>query len=226
MSRSFGLVDSKVMEAEYFLDRILAANLDFFGVQCDAVAFASSARSITFAMQASLAGNPEFDAWYAKKQQALRADPIARFFHEFRRISQHIGDNAVCGGTYGAYGASKARFLFGPLPDLPEVPEPDVAVACSRYFKSTLGIVYDCYSEFRFVVDGQWHMTAEHWRSQGKTIEDAEVALGYPRGWTALYPGDEAERWHLLRRDADGCNIQSQFERWLGKRHPHPEDVE
>jgi len=47
MSRMFGLVDTKVQETEYFLERILNADLNFFGVQCDAVAFASSARSIS-----------------------------------------------------------------------------------------------------------------------------------------------------------------------------------
>jgi hypothetical protein len=41
----FGLVNSKVQEAEYFLDRILTAQWNFFGVQCDTVAFTASARS-------------------------------------------------------------------------------------------------------------------------------------------------------------------------------------
>src|SRR5215203_1947773 len=100
MSRSFGLVDSKVQEAEYFLDRILEADQFFFGVQCDAVEFVASARSITFAMQSSLAGISEFDAWYAVKQVELRKNPLAKFFHEFRRVSQHIGENVVVGGSF------------------------------------------------------------------------------------------------------------------------------
>lgn len=116
MSRMFGLVDTKVQEAEYFLDRILDADLDFFGVRCDAVAFAAAARSITFAMQSSLSGFAEFDKWYASKQKDLRNDPLARFFHEFRRVSQHIGDNAVNGGSYTD---GKSLFYFGPLPDIP-----------------------------------------------------------------------------------------------------------
>ena len=64
MPRSFGLVDSKTQEAEYFLQRILSSDGYFFGVQCDAVAFTASARSVTFAMQSSLKGIPEFDLWY------------------------------------------------------------------------------------------------------------------------------------------------------------------
>ena len=153
MSRMFGLVDTKVQETEYFLERILNAGLNFFGVQCDAVAFASSARSITFAMQSSLTGLPHFDIWYTSKQSELRNDSLARFFHEFRRVSQHIGDNAVIGGSYAG---KKALFYFGPLPELPTVPELDVATACTRYFKTMLGIVYECYTTFPALINGQW----------------------------------------------------------------------
>lgn len=206
MSRMFGLVDTKVQEAEYFLERILEAELDFFGVQCDAVAFAASARSITFAMQASLSGFANFDKWYVSKQTELRNDPLARFFHEFRRVSQHIGDNAVNGGSYND---GKALFFFGPLPDLPIVPEFDVASACTEYFKTTLELVYECYITFPTLINGQWRYTKEHYASLGKTIEDAEEDLGFERGWTRVSGLDEDVCWRLLRRQADGCNIQS-----------------
>lgn len=221
MSRMFGVVDTKVQEAEYFLDRILAAELNFFGVQCDVVAFAASARSITFAMQSSLSGSPEFDRWYASKQQDLRNDTLARFFHEFRRVSQHIGDNAVNGGSYKD---GRALFHFGPLPDLPLVPDLDVATACTEYFKMTLEVVYDCYITFPALINGQWRYTKEHYEALGKTVEDAEEEIGFPRGWTAVSGYEEDTRWRYLRTQADGCNIQQQFEEWLGKRVPHPDD--
>jgi hypothetical protein len=217
----FGLVDTKVQEAEYFLDRILDADFDFFGVRCDAVAFAAAARSITFAMQSSLSGFAEFDNWYASKQKDLRNNPLARFFHEFRRVSQHIGDNAVGGGSYNG---GKTLFFFGSLPDLPIVPDLDVASACREYFKTVLEVVYHCYITFPTLINGQWRYTKEHYATLGKIIEDAEEDLGFPRGWSALSGLDEDVCWQLLRREADGCNIQSQFEEWLGKRVPHPDD--
>src|SRR5437016_9435765 len=99
MPRSFGLVDTKVQEAEYFLDRILTEDLDFFAVRCDTVAFAAAARSITFVLQASLTGVARFDEWYSARQAELRNNPLAKFFHDFRRVSQHIGDNAIVGGS-------------------------------------------------------------------------------------------------------------------------------
>lgn len=222
MPRSFGLVDTKVQEAEYFLDRILAAEQDFFGVQCDAVAFAASARSITFSMQASLKGIDEFDEWYAVKQSQLKANRLARFFHEFRRVSQHIGGNAVVGGSRAP--GERAVFHFGAGPELPDVPSEDVATACSNYFTLLLEVVYECYVSFNPLINGQWRFTKDHFLKIGKDIEDAEAELGFPRGWGKVSGFDESIRWKYLRRQADGCNIQSQFEQWLGKRVPHPDD--
>lgn len=222
MSRSFGLVDSKVQEAEYFLNRILHAPNFFFGVQCDTVAFTASARSITFALQASLTGISEFDIWYPKKQAELREDSLAKFFHDFRRISQHVGDNVVVGGSGTT---EKPLFHFGPIPDLRIVPDLDVASACQTYFTLILNLVYECYIRFNPIINGQWRYTREHFESIGKTIEDAErELLGLPPGWCTDSELTEEHRWVGLRRNADGCNIQRQFERWLGKRVPHPDD--
>ena len=62
MTRSFGLVDYKIQEAEYFLLELmrLGKQINFAAAQFCASAFVSAARNITFAMQASLKGHPEF----------------------------------------------------------------------------------------------------------------------------------------------------------------------
>lgn len=223
MPRSFGLVDYKVKEAEYFLLRIKDAEYDFFGVQFDAVAFTASARSITFAMQASLKGIESFDQWYEFKQKEMRLDSLSNFFNNFRRVSQHIGENAVVGGKTGKNGT---LFYFGTSPELKEVPDLDVASACEKYFKSLLELVYECYVTFPCLINGQWRFTQEYFSSLGLSIEDAEEELGLPRGWSGVSGFDEAVRWKYLRMEADGCQIQRQFEGWLGKRVPHPDDEE
>lgn len=221
MSRSFGLVDSKVMESEYFLERITNKNSNFFSVQCDTVAFAASARSITFAMQASLKDIDGFSAWYAAKQAMLRQNQLARFFHEFRRISQHVGDNTMAGGSYRD---NTCLYYFGAIPEIDQVPEVDVATACISYFKMVLDLVFDCYIEFNPLINGQWCYTSQNYKKLGMTIEDAMASLGYPADWIRASQLSEEDCWRLLRREADGCNIQPQFERWLSKRVPHPDD--
>ena len=171
-------------------------------------------------MQASLKGQPDFDAWYSPRQEALRKDTLSRFFHDFRTVTQHIGENLVSGGSHSKEGTF---YYFAPCRDLPNVPELDVITACDTYFKSVLDLVYECYVHLRTVVDGQWYFTAENFQRMGKSIEDAEAELGMPRGWTDIkQPGIEQHRWQLLRRNADGCNIQAQFLKWLGKQLERP----
>jgi len=225
MTRSFGLVDYKVQEAEYFLLELkrLGKKIEFAAVQFCASAFVSAARSITFAMQASLKDHPKFQPWYAKRQESLRNDRLAKFFHDFRTVTQHIGANVVGGGSHGKNGTF---YYFIPCSDLPSVPEQDVMSACESYFVSILQLVYDCYIELGSIVDGQQYFTRENFEALGKTIEDAEEELGFSRGWTDISrPSIEPYRWQTLRQQADGCLIERQFERWLNRYLPRPEPL-
>lgn len=222
MARSFGLVDYKVQEAEYFLLELqrLGKEINFAAVQFCASAFVSAVRSVTFAMQASLKGFSDFETWYKRCQEALRNDPLARFFHKFRTVTQHIGKNVVGGGTHGKNGTF---YYFLPCADLPTVPKQDVVSACEAYFVTVLRLVYDCYVELGSVFNGQQYFTQENFAKFGKTIEDAEEELGFPRGWTDIgQPGTDPYRWQILRKQADGCLIEEQFERWLNKSLPRP----
>ena len=62
--RSFGLVDHKIAEAEFFFTEISKCGFNFFAFRCYVSAFVSSTRSVTFAIQASLRGLVGFDGWY------------------------------------------------------------------------------------------------------------------------------------------------------------------
>ncbi len=222
MSRSFGLVDYKIQEAECFLNSMLHTGgiFDFSGVQFHASAFAAAARSVTFAMQASLKGVPQFDDWYIPRQALLRSDPLARFFVEFRNFSQHVGGPVV---GRGSMRDGIATYYFQASKDLPHVPDEDVFRACRTYFLCLLELVFDCYTDLAAIVDGQWYFTVENFKSMGKSIEDAEMELGMPTGWTDIGdPSAEPYRWELLRRNADGCNIQPQFAQWLNRQVSRP----
>jgi hypothetical protein len=225
MPRSFGLVDYKVQEAEYFLLELRAKSKSFNvgSIQFCTSAFVSAARSITFAMQGCLKGHSVFDGWYKQQQESLRRDPLARFFQEFRTVTQHLGVNVVAAGIGGR---DFHRFYFMPCPDLPNVPSQDVLSACEAYFVSILSLVFDCYVLMGPVVNGQWYFTKEHFASRGLSIEDAEEELGFARGYTDIgQPDQDPYRWQLMRRQADGCLIEEQFSRWLGKQLPQPCDV-
>ena len=58
--RSFSLVDHKVAEAEFFLQKLGDRGFNLFFLQCFVAAFVASARSITFSLQAVLGGTEGF----------------------------------------------------------------------------------------------------------------------------------------------------------------------
>lgn len=142
MARSFGLVDYKTQEAEFFLLQLAEAGkgFNFQEVQFCSSAFASAARSITFAMQSCLKGNLEFDNWYSTRQESLRSNSLAKFFHEFRRVTQHIGESAVGGGSFIG---GDPLYYFKSSKDLPTVPDEDVLTACKQYFVLIIDLVFD-----------------------------------------------------------------------------------
>lgn len=222
MRRSFSLVDHKVAEAAFFLGKIPDCGYDFFGVQCYVSAFASSTRSITFALQSVLSGLDVFAEWYEMRRQELRGDPLARFFHEFRRVNQHIGENLVNNISGGP--GEPTRYWFTPTDDVPHVPNDDVHTSCKKYMVTITSLVYDCYIEFGPHIDGHQRYTEDYFWSIGKTITDAEEEIGFPRGWTDI--GDshaEAYRWQAIRDNVIGCEINHIFDEYLGKTTPIPE---
>jgi hypothetical protein len=219
--RSFSLVDHKVAEAEFFLQKLDECRFDFFSLQCFVAAFIASTRSITFSLQAVLGNGEGFAEWYSRHRNALRSDPTARFFHSFRTVNQHIGDNLVGGGASGP--GQPVLYWFAPSLDVQIVPSEDVVTACGRYFRTILAVIFDCYIAFGPLIDAQQRYTAEYFASTGKSIEDAEEEMGMPRGWTDIGDPDSVPyRWQLIRDQAAGCEINDIFERYLGKSTPRP----
>lgn len=221
-SRSFSLVDQKVAEAEFFLQRLAGCGPDFFAVRCYVGAFVSSSRSVTFSLQAVLSGTDGFREWYAKHQETLRANPTLRFFSDFRTVNIHIGENLASTGSFSC--DSAVRYWFVPSPEVREVPGEDVLEACAHYFRAVLSIVFDCYMNFGPLIDAKQRFTEEYFSRLGKSIEDAEKELGLPRGYTDTGdPHSLPHRWQSLRDLQPGCEINDLFDKYLGKVTTEPE---
>lgn len=79
----------KLLEAKYFLDRMIEkqSERDFF--QYNLSAFLSAARSITFFMQEEYGKANGFDQWYTNKQTHMRADKTTRFLNDKRVMTIH-----------------------------------------------------------------------------------------------------------------------------------------
>ena len=219
--RSFGLVDHKIAEANFFLDKLAGCGADFLAARCYTSAFASATRSVTFTIQSVLGNHAQFESWYAKHQDSLRQDATARFFRDFRNASEHIGDNPV--GSGGFSPGRKALYYFMPTPDIPDVPEQDVEACCRAYLARLVTIVYDCYMEFGSHINSHQYYTADYFLKIGKTIDDADEEVFGVRGWTAAAGFPEGYRWQAIRDSVTGCEIDHLFEQYLGKTTPEPE---
>ena len=143
MGRSFGIVDETVIQAEYFLNQ-LAREQNLVAIRANVVAFASACRSITYALQASLAGDPCFKEWYVSRRSQLSQSELAKYFRAFSRITHHIGANSINFGFKAPYLSDllnrKNRWFFGEHPDFPKPPSVDVISASQQYFKELLTI--------------------------------------------------------------------------------------
>lgn len=233
MGRSFGIVEQKIEESEFFLEKIetnLLSEISFGETQFYLSAFVSSTRSITFTIQASISDLPEFKEWYEPQQAALKANKLARFFLEARNLSQKIGYYLIGGGrTYkDENGDTRMHHYFQTFNSpktLKDIPEEDVSTACVNYFKVLLSVVVNCYQKFGDIIDPEKFFTYENMLKTEKTIEDFEEQAGYQRGWTAIPELTIEERIDLIKRHHPMPTIDWIFEKRLGtNRFGEPEE--
>lgn len=219
--RSFGLVDQKLAEADFFLERLAEVQTDHFAAQCYFSAFAAAARSITFALQGCLSDCPGFPEWYERQRQIFKGDHLARFFSRARTESQHLGISHVRGGSMrvGPDGKPQTVFHFRGIfdQDKADLPEDDVLAASKRHMVNLVALIYDCYDVFGPVIDPEQYYTMANLVRLGKTVDDIEVELGYPRGWTAGFGFDEATRLRAIAEQEPGTELDEIFEKYIGK---------
>lgn len=221
MTRSFGLVEEKLREAEYFLDLLSRASRHSQEAKFCLSAFVSASRSVTFALQACLNGTDGFADWYATAQEELKSDSLAPHFVEFRNITQKTGENPIDQVGHAHLRQYLAAQMDGTAPKHvlvhPRTEElVDAVEACTSYLISVTQIVYDCYVRFRTLVDPQWHFTQEAFMSSGKTFGDALKEMGYPSFWADTAPED-ADQWRLLSKLQPSCAINDLFQARLGR---------
>jgi hypothetical protein len=157
MAYSFGNVEEKLGEAEFFLHKIKTAQ----GLSLDRKyyfsAFMSAARSVTLAMQACLKEVYGFEEWYAQVSEKLREDRLARYFLKTRNSSVHVGENPF-NETPLAYLQEHLfrQFQGDKSPILVIQKEKDTVpeivnalTASEQYFVSFVSIVFECYTKFK-----------------------------------------------------------------------------
>jgi hypothetical protein len=89
--RSFEIVEDKILESDFFLERLKECKFNMQEARFYFSAFLSSSRSITFCLQASMKDTNGFDKWYIEKQVTLKNNELAKFFLQARNDSQKVG---------------------------------------------------------------------------------------------------------------------------------------
>jgi len=223
MDHSFDTVDEKVAETEFFLQHMASAGTDMFAFKCYLSAYLSASRTITLALQ-QFRDLPGFDTWYEPHRGRLKVDPMAKFFLDARNSHVHGGPYPLSGGRFHA---GEAHYFFTQERGRTGVPVSDMVTACRQHFVGLLEIMYDCYVQLGVHIDLHQYFTREHFATDGRTIDDAEVEV---RGWvmeSLIEEGyDEDARWHDLRSRVQGCGINDLFFSYLGRPTPQPTEPE
>ena len=224
MNHTFDTVDQKIAETEFFLRKMASVYIDPFEFNCYLSAYLSASRTTTLSLQQFKENIPGFEEWYIPHQERLKNNRLAKFFLSVRNSHVHGGPYPVSGGSFhqgkAHYRFSKTRETYKYTPD-------DVVSACRSYLIILLEIIYDCYVKLGIYIDPQQYYTKEHFATQNRTIDDAEIEV---MGWicTSLIDDgfDEDDRWHELRSHVGECEINHLFYSYLGKSTPQPLEPE
>ncbi len=208
MARSFDLVDEKVFEADFFLEKMQEIDANMAEMRFYFSAFVSAARSVTFAMQAVLAGVEGFSDWYKERQEELKSNELASYFVNVRNESQHLGVNPIAKGSILQgnilYYFSDAPFQF------------DVVAASEEYIKLLVNILYGCYKKFGPDIDPEQYYTVKNLAKLNLSLEDIEEELGFPRGWTDIDSSNDEIRLQALSNTMPKTQIDTIFQKYLG----------
>jgi len=228
MSRTFDLVDRKLEEADFFLSHLRTSDGNLFSAACYFSAFVAAARSVTFSLQSVMAHNKGFAKWYEGHQSRLKDDEYARFFHQARRLGQHVGASPLSSGysRINERGELELFYTFQPCPDFPVVPDIDAIRACEYYLIRLVEIVFDAYRVFGRDIDPEQYYSEEAFHDRGLTIEDAEEEIIGVRGWTKGSDIPIAFRWQMLRDSMPKCQIDHLFDEYLGEVRSIPERLD
>ncbi|MDR0754150.1 MAG: hypothetical protein LBF04_02055 [Prevotellaceae bacterium] len=214
--KSFGIVEKKIKETDFFLEQLANSKNFLSDVQYYFSAFLSASRSITFALQSSISDIEEFKEWYEERQSELKNNDLARYFVEVRNLSQHVGYYPISSVLYtkGKVVYYFDHFLEDEIKN--SIPKEDVFTACKKYFVLLLKMIQDCFRKFGHIIDPVQYFVYNITEA-GKPLEDIEEELGFPRGWTKIKGIPEEERIRMLRREFEkDVTIDYVFEKYLG----------
>lgn len=196
----------KLLEAEYFLDRLTHANgLEF---QFELNAFLSASRSVTFVLQKVMSNVLGFARWYSPRQAEMKSDEAMRFFIELRNISQKEGPVSYVGCSLP--GGGRTYRLVGRPHAVPgELIGLDISDCCSAHVAKLARLLLECVAAFPYHSCPCRAFTKEGMAALGYDWADIEAAVGLPAGYTAVSDIPVGEKLRILRREVEPLDTAS-----------------
>ena len=216
MAKSFGIVEEKIFETEYFLKKMKECKEkhSFTEIQYYFSAFLSSSRSVTFTLQTSLHDISGFDVWYEQVQEKLRQDQLANFFKKARNDSQKKGTRHINGGRFSS---GEASFYFTPWGNKYKfTPEGDIVKAAEEFFKLLLEVLFDCFQAFGEIIDPDKYYSMEALKKRGQTVKDIEYEVWGYHKWTSFGFSEEDTLKYILSNMVKSP-MDILFVKYLGK---------
>lgn len=213
MPNNFSLVEHKLFETDFFLDKIKESGKAIessFQSEYYLSAFLSSSRSITFSMQFAFSKLNGFDKWYQEKQLILRENDLAKFFKEARNNSQkkgmtHLNIVRIWNGQTDFFYTDNGEYQFFPTDDM--------VTASEKYFKLILKIIFDFFIDFGDYVNPRIYYSLESLKKRGQTVKDLEIEVWGYNKWTVFGLTEEQTLAYILDKMLI-TNIAALFEKY------------
>src|SRR5262245_13206603 len=155
--KTYNLVNEKLQEADFFLDRMKDCPPEFETFRFYFSAFCSSCRGVTFALQYVGRKFARFDEWYEPVKERLRDDPLARLFHDFRTDTQKKGMNPVNRAVSDPSDSAGERLLYYFCSVVGKAPTGfeggDVLTLSKKYMSTVVGVIRQFYEDFRAEIE-------------------------------------------------------------------------
>ena len=193
------LVEERLFEAHYFLDRMEAVGIGM-EVGYNLNAFLSASRAVTFLLQKEMSTAPGFAEWWSLRQDEMRSDPAMRFFVNLRNYSQKAGrvrfDSMGCGLDRGSY---RHMFRDGSTKVPAEVGGIDAIDACHLHLAKIARVVLAAMDAFPYHTCPRKAVSPEGIAALGLDTDELDERLGYTRGFSRSLGEGELQSTFLAK---------------------------
>ena len=157
-------------------------------------AFLAAAIAVRDAIDRTLHGVANFDAWWKNRRAALEADPTFERCRKLRNRIQHEGLNQLAGWSRSHRGEVSVSLAS----DTPGQILGDDAVAVGNSLMAVLTqLATEAYGQFWTSLDLSQDYSLAELTTHGGTLEQIEGEFGLPAGWSAY--DDAADNVRLER---------------------------